>query len=351
MAKARKKSKKKIIIFSVLGALLVVIIALVVLAGNKENIVTVQTEKVENRTITQIVSATGKINPIEQVVLRPEVTGEIVELPVEEGDKVSKGQLLIRLKPDQYIARRNRARESLKSAQSNLKVSEATFTQVESEYKRVQGLHEKGLASEKELEMAKSSFLQSSGTVESQNAQVAQANENYKDAEVELAKTAIYAPLEGTISQLNVEMSERVLGSSFSQGTHLMTVADLNQIEARVDVNENDVVKITVGDTTNIEIDAFRDRKFNGLVTHIGNSAITAGLGSQEEVVNFKVRVKLLDLDDKIKPGMSCDADIETETKIDVLTVPIQSVTARLDDSEEENSNGESNNMSSKKLK
>jgi HlyD family secretion protein len=325
-----KKSKKKLIIFGGLALLLVIVVVVVIAGGSKEQLISVQTENVEKRDITQIVSATGKINPVEQVVLRPEVTGEIVDLPVEEGDKVRKGQLLIRIKPEQYIAARDRAKANLESTKANLKVRKATLEQVESEYNRVKGLYAKGLASDSDLESALALFLQSQGQYEAQKAFVSQSESSLKESEEQLAKTTIYSPIDGTISVLNVEMSERVLGSSFSQGTHLMTVADLNEMEARVDVDENDVVLISVGDTSRIEIDAFGDEQFTGLVTQIGNSAITTGLGSQDEVVNFEVRVRLVEKNEKIRPGMSCDADIETETRLSVLTVPIQSVTARI---------------------
>lgn len=337
----KKKSKKKLFIFGGLGILLLAAVLLAVFSGDKEKIVKVQTEKVEKRNITQIVSANGNINPVEKVILRPEVTGEVVELPVKEGDVVKKGQLLIRLKPEQYIARRNKAKASLSYSEASLKERQASLAEVAANYKRAKDLFEKQLVSESELESAKSAFLRTESQIEAQKSSVLQAEENYKDARVELAKTAIYAPLDGTISVLNVEKSERVLGSSFSQGTHLMTVADLSQMEAVVEVDENDVVLISVGDTASIEIDAFKDQKFKGVVTQIGNSAKTTGLGSQNEVVNFDVEIRLLDLNDRIRPGMSCDAEISTETKSGVVSVPIQSVTARMpnpkkDDSEED---------------
>lgn len=328
-----KKSKKKLIIFGGLGVLLVIIIVLVVVGGNKAEIIQVQTEKPSKRNITQIVRATGKIHPVEQVVLRAEVTGEIVELPVKEGDKVKRGQLLIRLKPEQYVARRNQMLASLNSAKANLRVREATLAQVEAEYKRVQGLFSKGLASDKDLDAAKSNYLQNKGAYDSQKSIVAQTEESYKETEVELAKTAIYSPIDGVVTQRPVELSERVNGSSFAAGTHLLTVADLNQIEARINVNENDIVTISKGDTAKIEIDAFTNRIFKGVVTQIGNSAKEASLGAAtttDQVVNFEVRIKLVELDEKIRPGMSCNADIETETKLNVLAVPIQSVTARM---------------------
>ncbi len=338
----KKRSKKKLFIFGGLGLLLLVVVILVVASGNKEVIVSVQTEKVEKKTITQIVSATGKINPVEQVVITPEVTGEIVELPVKEGAKVNRGTLLIRIKPDIYLAQRDRAQAQLESARANLKVREANLIQVKAEYERMKELYEKGLASDQELEISRSSFLQSEGQYEAQKASVTQADGSLREAQENLAKTTIYSPLNGTVSALNVELGERVLGSGFSQGTNIMTVADLDKMEATVDVDENDVVLVSVGDTARVRIDAFRGKEFLGIVTQIGNSAKTTGFGTQDEVVNFEVKIQLVEGTAEIRPGMSCDADIETETRADVIAVPIQSVTARTLPSKEgeENSNG-----------
>lgn len=326
-----KKSKKKIIIFGGLGGLLLIVILLVVLGGNKEEIISVQNEKVEKRTITQVVSATGKINPVFQVKITAEATGEIVSLLVREGDDVRRGQLLLRIKPDIYEAQKNSAEARLAQTKANLSSTKAQLEKVEAEYKRMQGLFQKGLASDSELETSKSTYLQTLGSYESQISMVDQSEAALKEAVETLNKTYIYAPMNGTVSKLNVELSERVIGSAF-QGTELLTVADLSQMEATVDVDENDVVLVSIGDTAKIKVDAFGDKTFNGLVTQIGNSAIATGLGTQDEVVNFEVEIRLIDPDDKIRPGMSCDADIETETKENVLTVPIQSVTARVKD-------------------
>ncbi len=332
MGKQKKKnSKKKFIIFGIIGLIIAILVVVVITNSSNEKITSVQTEKVEKRDITQVVSATGKIYPEYQVELRPEVTGEIVKLPVKEGDIVKKGDLLIRLKPEQYTAQRDRAKASLQSSKAMLKVREAGLEKIKSDYKRVQGLYAKELASQQELETAKSNYLQSLGSYEAQEASVLQAKASLYDAQEQLNKTSIYSPIDGRITALNVELSERVLGSSFSQGTHLMTVADLAKMEARVEVDENDVVLISIGDTTNVEIDAFGEEKFKGLVSQIGNSAKTTGFGTQDEIVNFEVRISLLNPNEKIRPGMSCDADIETETRFDVVTVPIQSVTARMD--------------------
>lgn len=347
MANGKKKSKKKLFIFGGLGLLIVVLILLVAFSGNKEEIISVQTEKVSRRTITQVVTATGKINPEYQVKIIAEATGEIVYLPIREGDMVKKGQLLLRIKPDIYEAQKNSAEARLAQAKSSLNATKALLEKVESEYKRVQGLAQKGLASDADLETAKSTYLQTLGNYESQKSIVSQAEAALKEAIETLNKTYVYSPIDGTISKLSVELGERVIGSAFT-GTELLTVADLSNMEATVDVDENDVVLVSIGDTARIHIDAFGDKVFKGVVSQIGNSAKTTGLGTQEEVVNFEVKIKLLDLDDKIRPGMSCDAEIETETKQNVLAVPIQSVTARLKEKTNPSQNDEDNPNNSK---
>lgn len=326
----KKGNKKKFFVIGIIGLLIIAAISLVFLSGDKEIIIPVQAEKAQKRIITQVVTATGTINPVNQVKITPEVTGEIVALPVEEGDRVKKGQLLIKIKPDVYEAQKARSDASLKSAEAVLKVREAALTKDKAEYNRIKGLFEKGLASDSQLELAKASFLSSEGSYEAQKATVLQAKESLNEAVENLAKTAIFSPIDGTISQLNVELNETALGSGFSQGTHLMTVADLTEMEATVEVDENDVVLVAVGDSAKIEVDAFGERKFLGLVTQIGNSAISSSLGTQDQVVNFEVKIKLIELDKGLRPGMSCDSDIQTETKTDVISVPIQSVTARV---------------------
>lgn len=326
-----KKSKKKLIIFGSLGALLVIVILLVVLGGSKEEIFSVQTEKVEHRTITQIVSATGTINPVYKVTISAEATGEIVSLPIKEGDVVKKGQILVRIKPDNYEAQKNRAAAGLDQARASLASTKAQLDKVQADYKRVQDLAKKGLSSESELETAKSNYLQTLGNYNAQQSMVIQAEASLKDATVNLEKTVVTAPMNGVVTKLDVDLAQRVLGSNFSPGTEMLTVSDLRQIEATVDVDENDVVLISKGDSAKVHIDAFRDRTFKGVVTQIGNSAITKGAGTQDQVVNFEVKILLTNPDNNIRPGMSCDSDILTETKQNVLSVPIQSVTARVD--------------------
>jgi HlyD family secretion protein len=331
-----KKSKKKLFIFGGLGLLLLIVLLLVIFGGSKEEISIVQTEKIEKRTITQMVSATGKINPVYQVKINAEATGEIVALPVREGDIVKRGQLLIRIKPDNYEAQRNMAEARLDQAKSALSSSKATLDKVEADYKRVQGLAQKKLSSDAELETAKSTYLQTLASYESAKSGVTQAEASLKDAVTNLNKTVVFAPMDGTVSKRSVDLSERVLGSGYAAGTEMLTVADLSKMEATVNVDENDVILISVGDTAKVRVDAFPNQTFKGVVSQIGNSAVTKGLGTQDEVVNFEVKILILNPENQLRPGMSCDADILTETKQNVLSVPIQSVTARIDKSKTE---------------
>lgn len=333
----KKKSKKKLFIFGGIGLLVLILLIIAFAGGNKEEIIPVQTEKVAKRTITQTVTATGKINPEFKVVITPEVTGEIVELPVKEGDRVKKGQLLIRIKGDQYQAQKQRLEANLQSAEANLKMRKAELDRIALEYTRAQELHSKALMSDSEFEAVKSSYLTANASYEAAEANVLQSKAQLREVLETLYKTTIVSPMDGVVTQLNVELGERVLGSGFTQGTNIMTVSDLNNIEAVVDVDENDVILVSIGDTATISVDAFKDKEFKGIVSEIGNSAKTTGLGTQEEVVNFEVKIKILDSGDELRPGMSCNADIETETIENVLSVPIQSVTTRSDFPKQEN--------------
>jgi HlyD family secretion protein len=343
MAKSNNKSKKKLIIFGSLGLLVIIFIVIALVSGGKEEIIMVQTEKVEKRDITQTVTATGQIDPEFKVLITPEVTGEIIDLPVKEGDRVKKGDLLIRIKGDQYKAQKERLEASLKSSEATLKIRDAERNRLTLEFERVKELHKKTLVSDSELETAESNFLSSQASYEQAEANVLQSQAQLREVLEILYKTTIYAPMNGTITQLNVELSERVLGSGFSQGTNIMTVADLNNMEAVVEVDENDVVQVSLGDTATIKVDAFGDKEFKGVITEIGNSAQQVGFGTQEQVVNFEVKIRLIDMDDNLRPGMSCNADIETETVFAVISVPIQSVTARenVDGSDENQNNGD----------
>ncbi len=333
----KKKSKKKLFIFGGIGLLVIILLIIAFAGGNKEEIIPVQTEKVAKRTITQKVTATGKINPEFKVIITPEVTGEIVELPVKEGDRVKKGQLLIRIKGDQYQAQKQRLEANLQSAEANLKMRKAELDRISLEYTRAKELHSKGLMSDSEFESVKSNYLTANASYEAAEANVLQSKAQLREVLETLYKTTIVSPMDGVVTQLNVELGERVLGSGFTQGTNIMTVSDLNNIEAVVDVDENDVILVSIGDTATISVDAFKDKEFKGIVSEIGNSAKTTGLGTQEEVVNFEVKIKILNSGNELRPGMSCNADIETETIENVLSVPIQSVTTRSDFPKQEN--------------
>lgn len=347
----KKKSKKKIIIFSGIGLVVLVLLLLALLGGSKEEIIGVQTEKSAKRNITQTVSATGQIDSEFKVKITPEVTGEIVLLPVKEGDKVKKGDLLIKINAKQYQADKQSSEANLLSAKASLDMRKAELDKVSAEFERVKQLHSQNLSSDAEFETARSSYQSAKAAYDGAQANVSQMEALLKRSEEELYKTTIYSPMDGTITQLNVELGERVLGSGFSQGTDIMTVSDMTSMEASVDVDENDVVLVAKGDTAKITVDAFGDKIFKGIVTEIGNSAVTTGLGTQEQVVNFNVKLRLLNLDPALRPGMSCNSEIQTETRLNVVSVPIQSVTARSDfaPDNDENEDNQSPNVPQRK--
>lgn len=324
-----KRNRKKIYIFSGIGILVLVLIAVIVFGGKKENIVTVQTEKVKRMTITQVVEATGKIDPQTQVKINAEVSGEIIDIPVKEGDRVKRGQLLVRIKPDTYIADKEQAVANVNRSKSFLQQREADFRKIESEYKRQQTLFQKGLISESDLESIKNSFEVAKSNVDAARYDIENSEAMLSRTKENLNKTSIYSAIDGVVSQLLLKQGERVSGSSFMQGTEIMTVSNLAVMEARVQVNENDVVLISLNDTARVEVDAYPNRTFTAVVYQIANTALTRAAGTQEEVTNFEVRLLLLDKSVEFRPGMSCSAKIETETKRDVLAVPLQSVTTR----------------------
>ena len=324
-----KKSKKKIFIFSGIGLLLLALVLIVLLGSKRENVISVQTEKVQRKSITQIVTASGKIQPETSVKINAEVSGELILLPVKEGWNVKKGDLLVRIKPDIYQAAVDGAEAALVAAKATLGLNQASLDKAESEYKRAEGLHEKNLMSEQDFVTARTNYKVAKAQTETAVSGVTQAVANLNQSKESLAKTSIYAPMDGTISQLISELGERVSGSSFTQGTEIMTVADLSRMEARVDVGENDVPLISIGDTAIISVDAYPDRKLKGIVYEIANTATTTGLGTQDEVTNFQVKIRVLDKDIALRPGMSMSADIQTQTHNNVLAVPIQSVTTR----------------------
>jgi len=314
MANNRRK-KKKLKIFIIIG--IVVVIAAFVVANilrNTTEAMEVMTEQVEKGSITQIVSASGKIRPVIEVKISAKVSGNITALYADEGDSVKNGDLLLELDRERYIA-------VVERAQSGLKSAEASLWKAEAEFNRLKELYEQNLTSEAELQTAEAQFRLSQSNVE-------QARAGLREAQDDLSKTRIFSPMKGVVSQMNKESGEMVLGASFQEDV-IMVLADLSKMEAEVEVDENDVVDVSLGDQVSIEIDAFPDTTFRGKVTQIANTATTRGYGTQDEITNFLVKIAVLDYIDKIRPGMSATADIEVEKHDDVLHIPIQCVALR----------------------
>ncbi len=297
-------------------ALVIIVVAVIVLVNlsKGERALVVQTEKVFRDDITQIVTGTGKIFPVTEVKISANVSGKIIGIYAEEGDSVKKGQLLVRLDQEKYRAQAERYKSSLKGAQADVKLNEM-------ELQRSKELYEKNLLSRSELEAAIAKY-------ERAISQLEQAKANLAEAEDALSKTVIRSPLNGVVIKKYKEVGEIALGSQFQEDVILL-VADLSQMEARVEVNENDIVNVTIGDTAEVEIDAFPDTTFKAVVTDISNLAETKGQGTMEEVTNFMVHLLLLDKLPAFRPGMSATADIATETHKNVLNIPIQALTAR----------------------
>ncbi|MBI5800507.1 MAG: efflux RND transporter periplasmic adaptor subunit [Verrucomicrobia bacterium] len=296
---------------------------------NKVVFITVQTEKVARRNLTEVVVATGKIQPVTLVKISPEVSGEITDLPVKEGQRVQKGDLLLKIKPDFYIANTNSADASFKSSQAGLTLALANQEKARLEFERNKKLFDGKLLSESQYQEAKTGYEVTQAQVKSARHQTEVAKAALDRSLDDIAKTTIYSPLAGTISKLNSQKGERVVGTATMAGTDVMTIADLDTMEARVDIGEVDVVLIKVGQVARLELDSFRDRKFAGEVTEIANTAKATGLGTQQEATKFEVRIRVKDKE-IFRPGMSVTAEVETRYRTNVLCVPIQSVTTRL---------------------
>src|SRR5881227_3524241 len=330
--KKRRQGRRRKILFGSAGAVLLLIIALIV-AGKREKPIPVTTEKAVRRTILQTVSATGKVQPETEVRISPEVAGEIIELPVEDGMQIKKGDLLLKIKPDSYKALLEQQEAAISSAKATNLQQKATMLKTEHDFRRSKDLFEKKLISEQEYNAAEAAIDVAKNTFESSLHEIERAQAASSQARDQLSKTTIYSPIDGTVTILTSKLGERVVATSQFAGTEIMRVADLNHMEARVDVNENDVVNVKVGDKASIKIDAYSDRRFHGTVHQIANTGKTTGAGTQEEVTNFEVKIGIDDHDVTLKPGLSCTADIETNTVKDVVAVPMQAVTIRTGDS------------------
>lgn len=334
MPPPKKRRRRKLLIFALVAA--VGIGALIWKTVHKpEELITIQVDKVTRRDLTETVVANGRIQPVTQVLISPEVAGEITELPVVEGQRVKKGDLLLQIKPDNYRASRNSAEANYKFSMGSRSQAEAELERAEADFRRYEELSKSKLVPVKEYQEFKTNFELAKLRLENSIHQTEQARFALDKAEDDLSKTTITSPIEGTITKLKSQLGERVLGTSFNMGTEIMTIAQLDAMEARVDIGEIDIVLIAVGQKANLEVDAFKDRKFRGTVTAIANaskgSSATAAVTSNQsqEAPKFEVRIRIDDTE-SFRPGMSVTAEIETRSRQNVLTVPIQSVTTRL---------------------
>ena len=309
--------------------------------GSKDKGTEIEIANVAASTIVETVSATGKIQPEIEVKISSEVSGEIIALNVKEGQVVKKGDLLVKINPDLYTSSYNRTISNLSGTKAGLNQSEASYKEAKANYDRNKSLYDKGIISRADWDKAIASFEVAKANKQNAYYNVQSASATVLEAKDNLGRTTIYAPADGTISVLNVELGERVLGTQQMAGTEILRVANLNNMEVEVDVNENDIVKIKVGDKANVEVDAYLKKQFKGVVTSISNSA--SSTLTADQVTNFKVKVRILKesyqdlLEGKpstyspFRPGMTATVDIITNTKSNILTVPISSVVVKSD--------------------
>lgn len=338
---------KKTIYFLLGGAVLIIAVLIGLskagVVGNKDEGKEVEVSKVAASTIVETVSATGKIQPEIEVKLSSMVSGEIIALNVKEGQVVKKGDLLVKINPDLYTSGLDRSVANLSGTKAGLTQSEASYKEAKANYERNKTLYDKGVISKSDWDKAISTYEVAKATRQNAYYNVQSASASVTEARDNLGRTLIYAPADGTISVLNVELGERVLGTQQMAGTELLRVANLNNMEVEVDVNENDIVKVKIGDEANVEVDAYLKKKFRGTVTSISNSASTTL--TSDQVTNFKVKVRILkesyqDLLEgqpstysPFRPGMTATVDIITRTKNNVLAVPISAVVVKSDTS------------------
>src|SRR5438067_1576398 len=330
-----RKSRRRRYILIGIGALILLWIVGAIIASKREKPIPVTTEKATKRTIVQLVSATGKVQPETEVKISPEVAGEIIDLPVIDGAQVKKGDLLVRVRPDSYKALLEQQEAAISAAKATNLQQKATMMKTEQDLKRADDMYNKKTISIQEYNTAQAAYDVAKSTYESSQHEIERAEAGSSQARDQLSKTTIYSPIDGMITVLNSKLGERVVATNQFAGTEVMRVADPAHMEARVDVNENDVVTVKIGDQASVKIDAYRDRRFRGTVQQIANTGKTTGAGTQEEVTNFEVKIRIDDHDVSLRPGLSCTAEIETDLVKDVVAVPMQSVTIRTGDSNE----------------
>ncbi len=324
-----KRKKSKLWIFVLVFVLLVIIISVFFIFNKNDSAVSVTVTKVERKTITQTVSAIGKIEPEIEVKISSETSGEIQFLGVKEGDTVRAGQLLVRIKPDILETQLEQFKAAANAAKIEIQIAKAELERTESELKRITDLFKNEFASKQEFELAKTNFDKANSAYSVALARYEQSLATLRQAEKTASRTVITSPINGIVTSLTVQKGEKVVGTAQMAGTEMMRISDLNIMNAIVEVDENDVVLVKVGDTAKVEIDAFNEKSYKGIVTEVGHSAIIAQQGTQDQVINFKVKIRLLDKEEKLRPGMSCNVEISTETRSNVLAVPLQAVTVR----------------------
>jgi len=328
-AAPRKKSNTKWIVL--IGLLVVIGLGVGVYFKKKNAVqnVVVTTEKAITKTIVQTVNATGKIQPEVEVKISPEVAGEIVELTVREGATVKKDALLLRIKPDTYRYQLEQQEANLAAAKASAVQAQAQQYKAKDDFKRTEEIFGRKLISESDYLAGKTQVDVADANYANAQAQIRRTEGLLSQSRDQLSKTTIVAPMDGTVSSLSSEVGERVVGTGSFAGTEVMRIANLDDMEVRVNVNENDVVNVKVGDRARVTIDAYTGRKFAGIVKEIASAAKTQGLNTQEEVTNFQVKIRISDKGVRLRPGMSANVDIETQTVENVVAVPIQAVTVR----------------------
>jgi HlyD family secretion protein len=325
-----KRSKKKLFILIGLAAVIILVLTAMVASRKREKPIPVTTDKAFRKAVTQLVTATGKIQPEVEVKIAPEVSGEIIAIPVKEGQEVRKGALLLKIKPDSYQAQVESQQAALNAARAASVRNRAELSKADQDYKRAQQLFAAKLLPESDRNTAQTNYEIAKAALDSSLFEIQRAEGALRQINDALSKTVIYSPADGSISSLTSRVGERVVGTVQFAGTEVMRIANLDNMEARVNVNENDVINVHVGQEARISVDAYPDKVIRGVVREIASTATTKNAGSQEEVTNFEVKISIPDRSLHLRPGMSATADVETATVANAVVVPIQSVTARI---------------------
>ena len=335
MAKKKKKS-----IWWIAAAALIVILMIASKTCKQDKTPVVDTSKVERMTITETIPANGKIQPVTEVKISPDVSGEIVELHVKEGDRVKKGDLIIKIKQDIYLSAVDQAMASVNAARASYKQQQAQTLRAKQNYDRYAKLYELRTVSKAEYEAASAEWDVAQQQLDGAKYNISSAEARLKEARENLVKTTIYSPMDGIISKLSVELGERVVGTSQMAGTEMFRVADFSQMEVLVDVNENDIIRLNAGDSAKITVDAYTDRTFYGVVTEVANSSKSSATASLDQATTFEVKVRIspesyIDLlsenSSPFRPGMSASVQIQTSRAENVLALPVSAITSRSD--------------------